>query len=79
MKKKKRVFKENLESETSTKSFEKRGHNIVHITDKEDYFRLLNDQKKAARKCIDCEYNKEGFCKKYKRFATNARTECIVR
>lgn len=34
--------------------------------------------KVIVKKCIGCVSNQEGFCKKYKRWAFNARRECAV-
>lgn len=33
-------------------------------------------KKKEAKFCLNCQHNKEGFCNKFKRFATLARAEC---
>lgn len=77
MKKNKRKSRKYIESEESKKSFEKRRYSKVRT--KKDYFRILNEKKKAAKQCIGCNYNQQGFCKKYNRFASNARSECKTR
>lgn len=39
--------------------------------------KLKKKKEKAAQKCMKCEFNQEGFCKEYERWASNARKECI--
>ena len=47
------------------------------ILNKEDYYNKANLKKKKAKVCLNCEFNKEGWCEKHKDWCRKVNSSCI--
>lgn len=56
--------------------FERRGSNIVHVGSHDKYIAQGKRQNAESKYCLNCKDNSGGFCKRYNKWATNAREYC---